>query len=200
MKSLCIKTNNSEIIHYLLEKFADYQMDQVYFSEKHFRVYQNVIIHYLRKARRRIYLSFEWTSNRMYSHFLRRWTPLSYFTLQLFLFWPRGTKKHFSCHSFTFVGTRNLLDTRCFRLARSIEIYFRTQIHCFTWVCQFSFAVLFPTSRSTCWWSCKQIYHWKGIFRIHSFIKNVYWHPTIYCSFFTFNLCQWWIHFIGWKP
>ncbi len=59
MKSLCIKTNNSEIIHYLLEKFADYQMDQVYFSEKHFRVYQNVIIHYLRKARRRIYLSFE---------------------------------------------------------------------------------------------------------------------------------------------
>lgn len=46
MKSLCIKTNNSEIIHYLLEKFAKYNMENVYFSENQFRIYRNVIIHY----------------------------------------------------------------------------------------------------------------------------------------------------------
>lgn len=46
MKSLCIKTNNSEIIQYLLEKFANYNMESVYFSENKFRTYRNITIHY----------------------------------------------------------------------------------------------------------------------------------------------------------
>jgi len=46
MKSLCIKTNNSEIIHYLLEKFACFNMENVFFRENQFCYYKNIIIHY----------------------------------------------------------------------------------------------------------------------------------------------------------
>ena len=46
MKSICIKTNNPKTIKYLLEKLNDCSLDDVYFSCKKFKVYNNIIIHF----------------------------------------------------------------------------------------------------------------------------------------------------------
>lgn len=46
MKSLCIKTNNSDLITYLLNEFTNLDLDHIYFSENEFKLYKNVIIHY----------------------------------------------------------------------------------------------------------------------------------------------------------
>lgn len=46
MKSICIKTNNSQIIHYLLNQFINLGMEHVYVSNHTFKIYENVIIHY----------------------------------------------------------------------------------------------------------------------------------------------------------
>ena len=47
MKSLCIKTNNSKAIYYLLNSLENLTMEETYFSCKSFKHYTNVIIHYL---------------------------------------------------------------------------------------------------------------------------------------------------------
>lgn len=47
MNSLCIKTNNSNTISYLLNEFKYSNLENVYFSENKFKYYKNVIIHYL---------------------------------------------------------------------------------------------------------------------------------------------------------
>ena len=47
MKSLCVKTNNSQIINYLLKKFEDINLDDTYISIKEFNHFNNIIIHYL---------------------------------------------------------------------------------------------------------------------------------------------------------
>ena len=46
MKSLCIKTNNSDIISYLLNELKYSKLKDTYFSKNQFKHYQNVIIHY----------------------------------------------------------------------------------------------------------------------------------------------------------
>lgn len=46
MKSLCIKTNNSNLLKYLLNEFNDLDIPDVCFSSKKFKHYKNVIIHY----------------------------------------------------------------------------------------------------------------------------------------------------------
>ena len=46
MKSLCIKTNNTECIKYLLNELNDINLEDVCFSTKTFKHYQNIIIHY----------------------------------------------------------------------------------------------------------------------------------------------------------
>ncbi len=46
MKSLCIKTNNSDLINYLLNEFNHIDLKNVYFSENEFKIYRNTIIHY----------------------------------------------------------------------------------------------------------------------------------------------------------
>ncbi len=46
MKSLCIKTNNTDIIIYLLDKFQSLNIDSLYISNQKFKIYENVIIHY----------------------------------------------------------------------------------------------------------------------------------------------------------
>lgn len=46
MRSLCIKTNNSDLITYLLNEFSNLDLDHIYFSENEFKLYKNVIIHY----------------------------------------------------------------------------------------------------------------------------------------------------------
>lgn len=47
MKSICIKSNNQYIIDYLLKDFSTIDLDEVYLSNNSFKIYDNVIIHYL---------------------------------------------------------------------------------------------------------------------------------------------------------
>lgn len=49
MKSLCIKTNNSDLLQYLLNELNDLELEQVYFSCNKFKHYKNIIIHYTGK-------------------------------------------------------------------------------------------------------------------------------------------------------
>lgn len=46
LKSLCIKTNNSNITSYLLEKLDTLTINDLYISKLKFKIYTNIIIHY----------------------------------------------------------------------------------------------------------------------------------------------------------
>lgn len=46
MKSICIKTNDSKILYYLLDALNNISLDNIYFSFNEFKSYKNVIIHY----------------------------------------------------------------------------------------------------------------------------------------------------------
>lgn len=46
MRSLCIKTNHSDLICYLLNEFKNLDLEHIYFSENEFKLYKNVIVHY----------------------------------------------------------------------------------------------------------------------------------------------------------
>ena len=46
MKSLCIKTNNSQIIDYLLKSFENINLENTYISIRKFKHFNNIIIHY----------------------------------------------------------------------------------------------------------------------------------------------------------
>lgn len=46
MKSLCIKTNNSQIIDYLLKSFENTNLENTYISIRKFKHFNNIIIHY----------------------------------------------------------------------------------------------------------------------------------------------------------
>ena len=47
MKSFCIKTNNQNIIDYLLNKIEIIDFNDIYYCEKEFKIYKNVFIHYI---------------------------------------------------------------------------------------------------------------------------------------------------------
>lgn len=47
MKSLCVKTNNSQIIDYLLKSFENINLEDTYISIRNFNHFNNIIIHYL---------------------------------------------------------------------------------------------------------------------------------------------------------
>lgn len=46
MNSLCVKTNNDDILKYLKDEFTEFNMSDVYFSTNEFKLYKNIIIHY----------------------------------------------------------------------------------------------------------------------------------------------------------
>ena len=46
MSSLCIKTNNEDILTYLQKEFSEFNMFNVFFSRNEFKSYKNIIIHY----------------------------------------------------------------------------------------------------------------------------------------------------------
>lgn len=46
MSSLCIKTNNVEVLSYLQNEFSELNMLNVFYSQKEFKLYKNIIIHY----------------------------------------------------------------------------------------------------------------------------------------------------------
>ena len=47
MKSLCIKTNNQKILNYLIKNLEVSSLENIYFIQKEFKCYKNVIVHYL---------------------------------------------------------------------------------------------------------------------------------------------------------
>lgn len=49
MKSLCIKTNNSDLLKYLLNELNHLELEKVCFSKHQFKHYKNIIIHYTGK-------------------------------------------------------------------------------------------------------------------------------------------------------
>ena len=67
MKSLCIKTNNSKILDYLLNELKYSEIQHICFSENHFKNYKNIIIHYL--------------SDNDYSHFFSKLSNLLSFMI-----------------------------------------------------------------------------------------------------------------------
>jgi len=46
LKSFCIKTNNQLIINYLLNSLEEISLENIYFINRKFKIYNNVIIHY----------------------------------------------------------------------------------------------------------------------------------------------------------
>ena len=46
MSSLCIKTNNDDILNYLKNEFFEFNMLNVFYSCNEFKLYKNIIIHY----------------------------------------------------------------------------------------------------------------------------------------------------------
>lgn len=46
MSSLCIKTNNDDILTYLKKEISEFNMLNVFYSMKEFKSYKNIIIHY----------------------------------------------------------------------------------------------------------------------------------------------------------
>lgn len=49
MKSLCIKTNNSDLLNYLLNELKNIELKDICFSKNEFKAYRNIIIHYFGK-------------------------------------------------------------------------------------------------------------------------------------------------------
>ena len=49
MKSICIKLSNEKSVQYLLEQFNKFEIKNIYFSCKKFKIYYNVIVHYYEK-------------------------------------------------------------------------------------------------------------------------------------------------------
>lgn len=46
MKSLCIKTNNTDLLNYLLNELKNIELENICFSKNEFKNYKNIIIHY----------------------------------------------------------------------------------------------------------------------------------------------------------
>lgn len=45
MKSICIKTNNSKILNYLLDELYNINLDNTFITQKKFKYFENIIIH-----------------------------------------------------------------------------------------------------------------------------------------------------------
>ena len=51
MKSICFKTNNDEIISYIIKKLEE-KCDEIIISNNRFKIYKNIIVHYIGKNER----------------------------------------------------------------------------------------------------------------------------------------------------
>ena len=57
MKSICLKTNNEEIILYLVKRLED-EFDEIIISENQFRIYKNIIVHYIGQNEKNFLVNF----------------------------------------------------------------------------------------------------------------------------------------------
>ncbi len=61
MKSFCIKTNNNNILDYLLNRIKEIDFEGLIYSKNKFKIYQNLIIHYQGNNQEAFYRIFKWT-------------------------------------------------------------------------------------------------------------------------------------------
>lgn len=47
MKSFCLKTNNDQILDYLLNRIKEIDFEDLVYSQNQFKIYKNIIIHYI---------------------------------------------------------------------------------------------------------------------------------------------------------
>lgn len=71
MKSICLKTNNNEIISYIIKRLED-DFDEIVISENQFKIFKNVIVHYLGQNERKFLLQFAEMIAKMISIFYER--------------------------------------------------------------------------------------------------------------------------------
>lgn len=71
MKSICLKTNNDEIISYIIKKLEE-GFDEIIISENQFKVYRNVIVHYIGQNERRFMIELSEMIARMISVFYEK--------------------------------------------------------------------------------------------------------------------------------
>lgn len=57
MKSICLKTNNDEIIKYMLKKLEQ-NFEEIVISTNQFKIYKNIIVHYIGTNERKFLLDF----------------------------------------------------------------------------------------------------------------------------------------------
>ena len=71
MKSICLKTNNEEIISYVIKRLEE-EFDDVIISENQFKIYKNVIVHYIGKDEKKFLIQFSGMLAGMISVFYER--------------------------------------------------------------------------------------------------------------------------------
>ena len=55
MKSFCFKTNNTQILNYLLNRIQEIDFENLIYSQNQFKIYKNIIIHYNGNDNNRFY-------------------------------------------------------------------------------------------------------------------------------------------------
>ncbi len=68
MKSICLKTNNDEIISYLIKKLEE-DFDEIVISSNKFKIYKNVIVHYTGQNEKNFLIKFSGLLANMISSF-----------------------------------------------------------------------------------------------------------------------------------
>ena len=55
MKSFCFKTNNTQILNYLLNRFQEIDFENLIYSQNQFKIYKNITIHYIGNNNNKFY-------------------------------------------------------------------------------------------------------------------------------------------------
>lgn len=55
MKSFCFKTNNTQILNYLLNRIQEIDFENLIYSQNQFKIYKNITIHYMGKNNNKFY-------------------------------------------------------------------------------------------------------------------------------------------------
>ena len=71
MKSICLKTNNDEIISYIIKDLEN-NFDEIIISENRFKIYKNVIVHYIGENEKEFLIKFSESLAKMISIFYEK--------------------------------------------------------------------------------------------------------------------------------